>query len=58
MDMDKIEAACAQATIEELLFALESMLNLTLDEDDIAVSSRVITARAVIARAKAQAEAK
>jgi hypothetical protein len=56
MDEAKIKAACAQATIEELLFALESMLNLTLDEDDIAVSSRVIVARAVIARAKAKGE--
>lgn len=38
----------------EMLAALEAMLNLTLDEDDIAVSSRVTTARAVIARAKEQ----
>jgi len=50
------ELLAARATIEELLFALESMLNLTLDEDDIAVSSRVTVARAVIARAKAKGE--
>jgi hypothetical protein len=48
------ELLAARVTIEELLFALESMLNLTLDEDDIAVSSRVTVARAVIARAKAK----
>ena len=50
------ELLAARATIEELLFALESMLNLTLDEDDIAVSSRVTVARAMIARAKAKGE--
>jgi hypothetical protein len=37
---------------QELLAALEAMLNLTLDEDDIAVSSRIANARAVIAKAK------
>jgi hypothetical protein len=50
------ELLAARATIEELLFALENMLNLTLDEDDIAVSSRVTIARAMIARAKAKGE--
>jgi hypothetical protein len=41
----------------ELLAALENMLNLTLDEDDIAVSSRIAKARAVIARARAKEQA-
>jgi guanylate kinase len=36
----------------DLLAALEDMLNLTLDEDDIAVSSRITKARAAIAKAK------
>jgi len=50
------ELLAARVTIEELLFALESMLNLTLDEDDIAVSSRVTVARAMIARAREKGE--
>ena len=40
------------AAAPDLLATLEDMLNLTLDEDDIAVSSRIVKARAVIAKAK------
>jgi hypothetical protein len=40
------------AAAPDLLAALEDMLNLTLDEDDIAVSSRITKARAAIAKAK------
>lgn len=43
------------AAAPDLLAALEDMLNLTLDEDDIAVSSRIIKARAAIAKAKGEA---
>lgn len=40
------------AAAPDLLVALEDMLNLTLDEDDIAVSSRIAKARAAITKAK------
>ena len=43
------------AAAPDLLAALEDMLNLTLDEDDIAVSSRIAKARAAIAKAKGEA---
>ena len=42
----------ARRTVADLLAALEDMLNLTLDEDDIAVSSRITKARTAIAKAK------
>jgi hypothetical protein len=44
-----------QDSYNEMLAALEDMLNLTLDEDDIAVSSRITKARAAIAKAKGAA---
>jgi hypothetical protein len=40
------------AAAPDLLAALEDMLNLTLDEDDIAVSSRIAKARAAINKAR------
>ena len=43
------------AAAPDLLAALEDMLNLTLDEDDIAVSSRITKARAAIAKAIGEA---
>lgn len=39
------------AAAPDLLAALEDMLNLTLDEDDIAVSSRIAKAHAAITKA-------
>ena len=43
------------AAAPDMLAALEDMLNLTLDEDDIAVSSRIAKARAAIAKTKGEA---
>jgi hypothetical protein len=49
------EATALFAAAPDMLAALEDMLNLTLDEDDIAVSSRINKARAAIAKAKGEA---
>jgi hypothetical protein len=54
-DGDIVANARLIAAAPDLLAALEDMLNLTLDEDDIAVSSRIAKARAVIAKAKGEA---
>jgi hypothetical protein len=40
------------AAAPDLFAALEDMLNLTLDEDDIAVSSRIVKARAAITKSR------
>jgi hypothetical protein len=52
---DSVENLTAILATEDMLAALEDMLNLTLDEDDIAVSSRIAKARAAIAKAKGEA---
>jgi ABC-type hemin transport system substrate-binding protein len=44
------------AAAPDLLVALEDMLNLTLDEDDIAVSSRITKARAAINKSRGNPE--
>jgi hypothetical protein len=54
-DGDIVANARLIAAAPDLLAALEDMLNLTLDEDDIAVSSRIAKARAAIAKAKGEA---
>lgn len=51
-EAEQIANARLIAAAPDLLAALEDMLNLTLDEDDIAVSSRITKARAAIAKAK------
>jgi hypothetical protein len=51
--LDEAEAhARLIAAAPDLLAALEDMLNLTLDEDDIAVSSRIAKARAAINKSR------
>ena len=54
-DGDIVANARLIAAAPDLLAALEDMLNLTLDEDDIAVSSRIAKARAAIAKAIGEA---
>lgn len=51
-EAEQIANARLIAAAPDLLAALEDMLNLTLDEDDIAVSSRITKARAAINKAK------
>lgn len=51
---ERRKARLIERAAPDLLAALEDMLNLTLNEDDIAVWMRVLNARAAIAKAKGE----
>ena len=51
-EQDVMANARLIAAAPDLLAALEDMLNLTMDEDDIAVSSRITKAHAAIAKSQ------